>query len=112
MANRLHVSRRTFLRAAATRTRPFVLEMGFSGPMTINGVSMDMDRIDQTIKVDDTEIWEVTNGSDLPHPFHVHDVQFLDPDTRWLATRRQRGRLERHRVGHASRNGWDHQPFQ
>jgi len=62
---------------AATRTRPFVLEMGFSGPMKINGVSMDMDRIDQTIKVNDTEIWEITNGSDLPHPFHVHDVQFL-----------------------------------
>ena len=63
--------------ASATRTRSFVLEMGFSGPMTINGVSMDMDRIDQTVKVDDTEIWEVTNRSDLPHPFHVHDVQFL-----------------------------------
>jgi bilirubin oxidase len=61
----------------ATRTRPFVLEMGFSGPMTINGVSMDMNRIDQTVKVNDTEIWEVTNSSDLPHPFHVHDVQFL-----------------------------------
>ena len=61
----------------ATRTRPFVLEMGVSGPMTINGVSMDMDRIDQTVKVDDTEIWEVINNSDLPHPFHVHDVQFL-----------------------------------
>jgi len=61
----------------ANRTRPFVLEMGFSGPMTINGVSMDMDRIDQTVKVDETEIWEVTNSSDLPHPFHVHDVQFL-----------------------------------
>jgi FtsP/CotA-like multicopper oxidase with cupredoxin domain len=61
----------------ANKTRQFVLEMGFSGPMTINGVSMDMNRIDQTIKLNDTEIWEVTNSSDLPHPFHVHDVQFL-----------------------------------
>ena len=61
----------------ATRTRSFVLEMEVSGPMTINGVSMDMDRIDQTVKVDDTEIWEVINNSDLSHPFHVHDVQFL-----------------------------------
>ncbi len=61
----------------ATRTRSFVLEMGFSGPMTINGVSMDMNRIDQTVKVNDTEIWEVINDSDMPHPFHVHDVQFL-----------------------------------
>ncbi|MCH8984017.1 MAG: multicopper oxidase domain-containing protein [Acidobacteria bacterium] len=60
-----------------SRTRSFELEMGFSGPMTINGVSMDMDRIDQTVKVDDTEIWEVVNSSDMPHPFHVHDIQFL-----------------------------------
>ena len=54
-----------------------MLEMGFSGPMKINGKSMDMDRIDETIKLNDTEIWEVTNHSDLPHPFHVHDIQFL-----------------------------------
>jgi len=51
-------------------------EMGF-GPMKINGQSMDMNRIDQTIKLNDTEIWEVINDSDFPHPFHVHDIQFL-----------------------------------
>ena len=61
----------------AARTRPFELEMGLSGPMTINGQSMDMNRIDQTIKLNDTEIWEITNNSDMPHPFHVHDIQFL-----------------------------------
>ena len=61
----------------AARTRPFVLEMGSFGPMKINGKSMDMDRIDETIKLNDTEIWEVSNHSDLPHPFHVHDIQFL-----------------------------------
>ena len=61
----------------AARTRPFVLEMGFSGKMKINGKSMDMNRIDEIIKLNDTEIWEVTNHSDLPHPFHVHDIQFL-----------------------------------
>ena len=61
----------------AARTRPFVLEMGFSGKMKINGKSMDMNRIDEIIKLNDTEIWEVTNHSDIPHPFHVHDIQFL-----------------------------------
>ena len=61
----------------ASTTRPFLLEMGFSGPMKINGKSMDMNRIDQTIKLNDTEIWEVINNSDMPHPFHVHDIQFL-----------------------------------
>jgi len=45
--------------------------------MKINGKSMDVHRIDETIKLNDTEIWEVTNHSDLPHPFHVHAIQFL-----------------------------------
>jgi len=61
----------------AVRTRPFELEMGFSGPMKINGQSMDLDRIDETIEVNDTEIWEIINKSEMPHPFHVHDIQFL-----------------------------------
>ena len=61
----------------AAGTRPFVLEMGFAGPMKINGKSMDMNRIDETVKLNDTEIWEVINDSDFPHPFHVHDIQFL-----------------------------------
>ena len=50
--------------------------MGFTGTMTINGQSMDMDRIDEIVKVGDTETWDIINGSELPHPFHVHDVQF------------------------------------
>ena len=61
----------------AARTRAFKLEMGFSGPMKINGQSMDMNRIDQTVKLNDTEIWEIRNSSDFPHPFHIHDIQFL-----------------------------------
>ena len=58
----------------AVRTRPFELEMGFSGSMKINGQSMDLDRIDETIEVNDTEIWEIINKSEMPHPFHVHDI--------------------------------------
>ncbi len=58
------------------------------GPMgmrfTINGKSMDMDRIDEVVRVGTDEIWEVINRSPMPHPFHVHDVQFriLDRDGR------------------------------
>jgi len=59
------------------KTRFLNLEMNFFGPMTINGKSMDMKRIDQTIKLNDIEVWEVTNESDLAHPFHIHDIQFL-----------------------------------
>lgn len=43
---------------------------------TINGKKMDMNRIDETVRVDTTEVWEVTNSADEYHNFHVHDVQF------------------------------------
>ncbi|MDF2574942.1 MAG: copper oxidase [Agromyces sp.] len=48
----------------------------------INGRRMSMDRIDEVVRVDSTEIWEVTNLDLFPHNFHVHDVQFqmLDID--------------------------------
>lgn len=42
----------------------------------INGESMDMQRIDEVVTVDTTEIWEVWNGHRQPHNFHIHDVQF------------------------------------
>lgn len=58
--------------AQAIATRQFVLGNG----MTINGKRMDRSRIDETVRMGDTEIWEISNASTLPHPFHVHDVQF------------------------------------
>jgi FtsP/CotA-like multicopper oxidase with cupredoxin domain len=42
----------------------------------INGRSMDMSRIDETIELGDTEVWKVTNSDGEYHNFHVHDVQF------------------------------------
>ena len=65
----------------ANKTRSFTLEEGFSSDFkaefTINGKSMDINRIDETVELNDIEIWEVTNGPDIPHPFHIHDIQFL-----------------------------------
>jgi FtsP/CotA-like multicopper oxidase with cupredoxin domain len=66
----------------AKKTRSFELEEGFSfssfsATMTINGQSMDMNRVDETINLNDIEIWEVINNPDMPHPFHIHDIQFL-----------------------------------
>jgi len=55
--------------AGATRTRRFEL----SG-RTINGRRMDMGRIDEVVRRDETEIWEVSSNS--LHSFHIHDVQF------------------------------------
>lgn len=74
--------------ADAVRTRQFVLRMGMGmrsgNGFTINGRSMDMGRIDERVKLNTTEIWEVQNASWMPHPFHIHDVQFriLDRDGR------------------------------
>jgi len=43
---------------------------------TINGRTMDMNRIDFAVAHGSTEVWEVTAIDGSPHNFHVHDVQF------------------------------------
>jgi FtsP/CotA-like multicopper oxidase with cupredoxin domain len=54
----------------AATTRSFHLSGG-----AINGKPMDIDRIDQAVTVDTTEIWEI-DGSGMAHNFHPHDVRF------------------------------------
>lgn len=54
--------------------RPFVLSNG--PPMTINGVSMDMDVINEVIQLGDMELWTITNESGASHPFHIHGEPF------------------------------------
>ncbi|MDQ0678463.1 FtsP/CotA-like multicopper oxidase with cupredoxin domain [Arthrobacter pascens] len=56
---------------AASVTRSFTL-----AGREINGRKMDMDRIDQTVALGATEIWEVRSRNSFPHNFHIHDVQF------------------------------------
>jgi FtsP/CotA-like multicopper oxidase with cupredoxin domain len=48
---------------------------------TINGLSMDMNRIDARVRPGSVEIWEV-EGIAVPHNLHLHGVQFriLDVD--------------------------------
>ncbi|MFJ8532989.1 multicopper oxidase family protein [Streptomyces sp. NPDC093591] len=55
----------------AVRARHFDLKR--SG---INGRSMDMGRVDETVTRGTTEVWTVRNSNGMPHNFHVHDVQF------------------------------------
>lgn len=53
--------------------------MGFeqlNGDFTINGVSLDMNTINITIPINNTEIWTIENNSAIAHPIHLHDVQF------------------------------------
>lgn len=80
-------------------TREFRLSMGFGsrsgedrGPGTgarnglggghggghsaINGRMMDLAYINETVSLNSTEIWELTNNSPMTHPFHVHHGQF------------------------------------
>ncbi|MGN9759296.1 multicopper oxidase family protein [Streptomyces sp. SD31] len=57
--------------ADAVRGRHFDLKR--SG---INGRSMDLGRVDETVTRGTTEVWTVRNSNGMPHNFHVHDVQF------------------------------------
>jgi len=41
----------------------------------INGKPFDMNRIDETVKLGSTEIWEVS-GEMMRHPIHIHGVHF------------------------------------
>lgn len=78
---------------AAKRVRDFHLDMGTSkalaelailwgnfcgapgSAMGINGQPMQMDRIDQTVSIGETEIWRIT-ADDMQHPFHIHGCSF------------------------------------
>ncbi len=68
--------------AQAAKRRRFVLNMGMGMGMggggmgtTINGRAFDLNRIDERVRLGDTEIWEVS-GETMAHPFHVHGVHF------------------------------------
>lgn len=48
-----------------------------SGMHTINDKVYDLNRVDETVKAGDTEIWEFDNSQgDEIHPMHIHAVQF------------------------------------
>ncbi|HAW19853.1 MAG TPA: hypothetical protein DCX14_06690 [Flavobacteriales bacterium] len=50
------------------------LDAGF--PYYINGTPFDHHHVNDTVYLDDIEIWELRNETDIAHPFHIHDVQF------------------------------------
>lgn len=60
------------------RTRSFTLSqsgMG-SGMHRINGLTYDMNRIDEIIPVDELEEWKFVNTTNNFHPMHIHGVMF------------------------------------
>lgn len=59
------------------RYRTKLITMDTSGfPYYINGAMFDHHMFDDTVRLGDTEIWELINTTDVAHPFHIHDVQF------------------------------------
>lgn len=72
----------------ADTTRTFLLSalnMGMNvlnGEFVINGDPFAMDIINETVMLNNIEIWSLTNQSPIAHPFHIHGVQFyiLDRD--------------------------------
>jgi FtsP/CotA-like multicopper oxidase with cupredoxin domain len=63
--------------AEAVRTRTFSLSASGPGDLRINGVSMDINVINERVLVNDVEIWEVTNTMPMNHNFHMHGSHFL-----------------------------------
>lgn len=47
-----------------------------NGEFMINNAMFDMNVINYTIPLNNTEIWTLNNNSAISHPFHIHDVQF------------------------------------
>jgi FtsP/CotA-like multicopper oxidase with cupredoxin domain len=64
--------------AAAVRTRPFTLETEplNPDPHHINGRIFEMMRVDERVKAGELEVWRIENVHIMPHPIHIHGVQF------------------------------------
>lgn len=75
--------------ASAAKTRTFDIgiamdmaaghggSMAMKGMHTINGKIYSSERIDETVNVNSTEVWEFDNtNGDEPHPMHLHGVFF------------------------------------
>jgi bilirubin oxidase len=46
------------------------------GNFTINNLPFDMMFINDTISLNNIEMWEFTNNTNLAHPMHIHDISF------------------------------------
>ncbi|HSB65032.1 MAG TPA: multicopper oxidase family protein [Anaerolineales bacterium] len=57
--------------------RTFTLEMSMM-VWTINGRVYEMEEVaeDEMVNLNDIEAWEWINNSPIPHPMHIHNVQF------------------------------------
>lgn len=64
--------------ANVARTRVKVMDVDTSGfPFYINSTPFNHMVVNDTVMLDDIEIWELSNITDVAHPFHIHDIQFF-----------------------------------
>ncbi|MCB0036483.1 MAG: multicopper oxidase domain-containing protein [Anaerolineales bacterium] len=67
-----------FSRTEIDHVRQF--DLGAANPLTdlnINGRLMNMMQINEVVHINDVERWQIRNLTGRPHPFHIHDTQFL-----------------------------------
>ena len=62
-------------RNQAVRTRQFILSMG-QGNVYINNKQMDINRIDEVMTLNQIEILDIQNTSNMDHNFHIHGAHF------------------------------------
>ncbi len=60
---------------ATTPRRSFILSMG-QGNVYINSKQMDMARVDEAMTLNQIEILDIRNTSNMDHNFHMHGVSF------------------------------------
>lgn len=59
----------------STNTRRFVLSGGM-GNLLINGVSMNINVINEQVPLNQIETWEIQNNMGMNHNFHIHATHF------------------------------------
>jgi FtsP/CotA-like multicopper oxidase with cupredoxin domain len=62
--------------ANTVKTRKLELN-GRMGRLMINGKQMDINRVDESVSIDQIEIWEVKNSMMMEHNFHIHATHFI-----------------------------------
>lgn len=61
----------------ADNTRTVDMNGGGPGnPFTLGDDEFDIDFVNETVTLDDIEVWTIRNTTNIAHPFHIHDVQF------------------------------------
>lgn len=77
------------LNSNATKTLTFSPQtMGptaINGPFLINNTAFNMDVVNYSIPLNNTEIWTLQNNTPIAHPFHIHNVPFYILDINGVA---------------------------